>query len=81
MSSTEVLVLQNYSASYSVTRSAVGTLSSMMVDDEVLVVDTRSKISPAQAVDSKLVQTAHRAEEYNRGTHFIRKAGRISKVQ
>jgi hypothetical protein len=53
----------------------------MMVDDEVMVVDTRSKISPAQAVDSKLVQTAHRAEEYNRGTHFIRKAGRTSKLQ
>ena len=81
MSPTEVLVPQSYSSIYSVSRSIVNTHSSMMVDDEVLVVDMRSKISPAQAVDSKLVRTAHRAEEYNRGTHFIRKAGRTSKVQ
>jgi hypothetical protein len=81
MSPTEVLIPQSYSSNYSVSRANGNPHSSMMFDDEVLVVDTRSKISPAQAVDSKLVRTAHRAEEYNRGTHFIRKAGRTSPLQ
>jgi len=80
MSPSEILVPKNYSVSYVSPRSNSSGFSSAMIDDEVLVADTRSRISPAQAVDSKLLRTAHRTEEYNRGTHFIRNVGRPSKV-